>query len=697
MMLYFLEKTKNWLKEGEVELKVTRINMHGAPGAGKTCSKHLLLNEPPPSSTNSTPIACPAVQATRISIDDENKKWERVEVQDLYDQLASHLKEAPNKTKHEKKSPLHNIFDSSDETSLEDEAEDEPATKNEPTKIPTKNEPTKNPTKNELLVSEIKPTETEVMKGVINVHETGNAKKLSTNWVYFIDSGGQPAYRELLPLFTRAAALNIITIDLTKPLDEKCEFQYRISQNTSPINTDLKYSNRDIICSTITSEAMLNPIEIPYVSESDMPSHPHYLILGTRKELVPEEKLKEMNESLREYKANRKVIPRNKHQIIFSVNTLLSAGSKEREEASVSLCTAVSNCRVEMTIKLPIRLLTFEIVLQLEANNKKQSFLTREEVIKVGRSLRLDTESDIDDALQYLHNVTIILYYHDVLPNLIFVNPKPILDTFSRLIAITYVDHDKLHLLANPPPSADERDSLTKFGLFKEDLLTIVGKQIFNVDFQPSHMIKLLIHLHIIAKVENREEGDYFFPCALPSYEALNPAPTVIRPLLIAWEINNSGTTTLAIPQGLFPLTIVHLLEQKDEVDFSPDPNSKNKFYRCHDAMSLRVYNQHFIHIINRYTHIEIHFRGDCKESSQKICELITEAIEKSCRDLKCKDNYIFAFECPKNECYCIIQKNDKSSTWYHCTHCEIQCKVLESDDSYRCWFFSDSLFSSPG
>ena len=674
--------------------------MHGAPGAGKTCSQHLLLNEPPPAPsdeltiTDSTPIACPAVQATRISIDDKNKKWERVDIEDLLKQLAStELDETPL--------PEDDILAHSDEPSLEEPATIEPPinelTENEPANNePTENKPTeskltekklteekqteKKPTKKKPI--EKKPANTEVVKKILHAYKTGQSKKLSTNWVYFIDSGGQPAYRELLPLFTRAAALNIITIDLTKGLDEKCEFQYRISQNMSPININLTYSNRGIIQSTISSEAMLNPIEIPYVS--DMPDQSHYLILGTRKELVTEEKLKEMNESLIEYKSNKKVIPHNKRQgsIIFPVNTLLPAGSEERKKASVDLCTAISNCRVQMTIELPIRLFTFEISLKIETKKMNQNFLTKGEVIEIGKSLRLDDELEIDVALRYLHNVTIILYYHEVLPNIIFVDPEPILDVLSRLIAVTYIDHHKLHLIADPPPSAGERSNLIDFGLFKENLLTIIGKGIFNIDFQPSHMITLLKHLHIIAEVENREEGDYFFPCALPSYDKLNPIPTEIRPLLIAWEIDNSGTTTLAIPQGLFPLTIVHLLEQKDEVDFSP---LGTNYYRYHDAMSLRVYKDYTIDIINRYTHIEIRFY-DCKNFCPRICELVTEAIKRSSNDLNVDDDHIFAFKCSIDEhCYCIV-KEDKSST--RCTQCRSHCKVLQSgDDSYRCWF----------
>ncbi|XP_019860610.1 PREDICTED: uncharacterized protein LOC109588947 [Amphimedon queenslandica] len=661
-------KIKKWLKEGIVDLKITRINMHGLPGAGKTCSKRLLLNEPPPTrdswtwyealrkmleylsfrhnritSTDSTPVACPAVKATRITVDRENKKWKKVGKEELFKQLASTEVDEPQKAGDDASKSTHLDEPSSEEpaksgSTKNGSVENEPV-ENEPTENglaesgPPENEPAKNgsaenepaknepaaengPAKNEPavenrhakneLATENGPAKNEsaekgqkenklsnYMKELKKIVDNNDSEKLSTNWVYFIDSGGQPAYRELLPLFTRAATLNIITIDLTKPLDEKCEFQYRISQHEFPINKKLQYSNHDIIQSTISSEAMLNLVEFSHVYH--MPKHPHYLILGTRldDESVTEERLKEMNESLIKCLDLTNVIwNKPRESIIFPVNTLLPHKSDKREEASVKLCTAISNCEAEMIIKLPIRLFFFEIELQLEAEKKTQSFLTKEEVIEIGKSLELDTE-DINDALQYLHNVTIILYYHDVdvLSNLVFVDPEPILNVLSCLIAITYVDHDKLHLIANPPPSQDDRNNLIDFGLFKESLLNDIGKHIFNKDFTSSHMITLLKHLNIIAEVENKDDhhgiitedvenkkekvhvvtdgeneekkNEFFFPCALQFCNKFNDPPTEIQPLLIGWEIKNKGTTTLertttlAIPQGLFPLTIM--------------------------------------------------------------------------------------------------------------------------------------------
>ncbi|XP_019855117.1 PREDICTED: uncharacterized protein LOC109584005 isoform X1 [Amphimedon queenslandica] len=383
---------------------------------------------------------------------------------------------------------------------------------------------------------------------------------------------------------------------------------------------------------------------------------------------------------LEEYKANIKVI-RNRQDhdnIIYPVNTMLKG--PEREEASVALCTKISSFRVAMRICIPIRLFVFEISLQREAKQKGRSFLTKEEVKEIGKSLRLNEESDIEKALQYLHNVTIILYYPGILSNIIFVDPEPILDVLSLLIASTYTDHTETY-------------DLRILGLFNEDLLQLFGKKIFeHADFTSSHMITLLLHLHIIAKVENREEGDYFFPCALPSHGELKAPPTEIQPLLITWKIKKRDETTLAIPQGLFPLTIVHLLEKKDDIRFSP---VNEEYYRCNNAMSLRVFEEYHIDIINRYTHLEIRVRGHCRGICPQIRELVSKAVEDSSKDLKLKEDnkFVFAFKCPPRNT-CIVQE-DKCSTL--CTLCEDQCDVLQGDDdSYRCWF-SDHQSSSPG
>ena len=683
-----IETIEKWLQEGTVDLTVTRINMHGASGSGKTCTQLLLLNEPPPpvSVTDSTPIARPAVKATRISIDDQNMKWERVTTANLLDQLASHLKKSPKETSQpsvQEEAPGHKQNEREDMPlhHSDDEAQKELLDATEKVNEDTSERVDEPHQSNDEAQESTDATE-KVFEDIVEAYRHTKTK-LSTNWAYFIDSGGQPAYRELLPLFTRTAALNIITIDLTKGLHKKCEFEYRIDEKNLPINTEMKYSNLDIIRSTISSEAILKPIKVPYVTKT--PDHPNYLVIGTRKEEVTEEDIEAMNQTLKDsnLKLQHIIWKKLQQSIIFPVNTI-SAISEERRKASEELCTAISNRSVSMKIKMPIRLFVFEIALQAAAKKKNRSFLTKKEVIVVGKYCKIYNE-DIENALQYLHNVTIILYYPDALSGFVFVDPQPILDILSRLIAITYVEPDQLKSIANNLAFLqDNRYNLSTSGCFKEDLLNIVGESVFVYNlFEPCHMIELLKHLHIIAEVKSREEGHYFFPCALRSPDKCKYPPSTkekIKPLLVVWKQKNKKDT-LPVPQGVFPLIVVHLLNQKDEVDFSP---SGSDYCKCHDAMSLQVFERYTLHIINRYTHIELYFDGDM-QFCPKVWELVEKAIKDSSDNINVEQSHNRAFKCTKKEsCYCIV-KDDHST---YCTKCSYH--EPPNDDSYWCWF-SDS------
>ena len=685
--------TDKWLKERKVELTVTRVNMHGPPGAGKTCAQHLLLNEDPPADliTDSTPIARPTVRATRVSVDDENTKWEKVTRAGLLERLASDLA----KSKH--------ILETASATDL-DSCVQQPnhphvtsaSVPNEDTAILNdgtivshdKTDVPNNETEAETLIQEIMDT---IQKSAV---------QLSGHWLYIINSSGQPAYQELLPLFIRtASALNIITLDLSQPLYEKLDFQYRIGGKKFSCGLNLKYSNHDFFLSAVSSGAILKPIDVPHVHET--PSHPMHFVVGTHYDLIDEGALKRINKelmsSLKPDIQNYVVHNKRGESIVFPVNISLSLPEK-RSEAGQKLRQSVANCGgISLKIEMPIRWFAFELWLQKVAENKSHSFLQIDNVISAGRRFQM-TEDDTKYALQYLHNVTIILYYPDVLPELVFVDPQPILDILSRLLALTYVERDALHLITNPVPLDEDINKLHSVGFFEEKLLKHLKSDVdlfLAPHFEPSHLIKLLLHLHVIAR---GKEGDYFFPCALQSYtNNLTVPPIETKPLFIVWHRQDKyKANTLPVPQGMFPLLITHLLNQEEhsyKVEFPP---VRDDFYRYRDAMSLWIFvkgNHHTFHIINRYTHIEVYFDGsatEAEESCPHIRKLIMTAVKDSADAINVKHNHVNAFPCPnENNCYCVV---DEDYMVVNCTLCRRTADINLSDQSYWCWFgLSDS------
>ena len=686
-----LGTVEKWLKEGSVELTVTRVNMHGPPGAGKTCAQDLLLNNPPTTDhlTDSTPIARPAVKATRVSVDNETMKWEKVTRDGLLERLASDLKEAAIFKPIEEISsqPEENISDKSSPVSTDKQQTMEPQ---DGSTIEKDDSVTKKyistATSNESLsIGE------GVLQEILDSMQN-SAVQLSGHWLYIIDSGGQPAYQELLPLFVRTASLNIITLDLSKPLDEKLDFQYRIGGETFSCGSNLKYSNREFFLSSVSSGTILRPIDvIKTPSYPKTPSHPMNFVLGTHYDLITEDKLKEMNKELMSSlkpDIETYVVP-NVHgeSIIFPVNTLVPE-DRGRMKVGQDLSQSIANCGgTSLKINVPIRWFVFELWLQKVAEDKSHNFIIIDEVISAGARFKM-SEDDTKDALQYLHNVTIILYYPDILPQLVFVDPKPILEVLSHLLALTYVERKALHLITNPVPPEEDISKLHNVGFLKEELLTNYFISLFSPPhFEPSHLIKLLIHLHVIA---SGEDGDYFFPCALQSYTEPPEPQTDTKPLLIVWQ-DNDGINTLPVPQGMFPLLITHLLSHKDDsckVDFPPlDP----QYYKYRDALSLWIFikrKRYTLHIINRYTHIEVYFVGSVKKAKENcpyIRKLVMNAVSDSADAINVEHNHVNAFSCPKRRtCYSVVDVEGEDFET-NCTSCAESADI--SGDIYWCWF----------
>uniref|UniRef100_A0A1X7TPK6 Death domain-containing protein n=3 Tax=Amphimedon queenslandica TaxID=400682 RepID=A0A1X7TPK6_AMPQE len=190
-------------------------------------------------------------------------------------------------------------------------------------------------------------------------------------------------------------------------------------------------------------------------------------------------------------------------------------------------------------------------------------------------------------------------------------------------------------------------------------------------------LIRLLLHLNIITELEDEPKGHYFIPYVLPSYiEPVSIKETNAKPLLIVWREEESEEI-LPVPTGLFPLTIVHLLNQKEYVTkISP---SAPGYYKFRDAMSLKIMitSKHSFHLINRYTHIEVYFTGPTRRCPL-VRKLLTTAINNSSDAMHLKRNYVNAFACPYNEsCYCIVNEDD-------CTVCG---KSSDISSDYSTWF----------
>ena len=729
-----------WMEEGSVDLTITRVNMLGAPGAGKTCAECLLLNEDPPSDNVSTPIARPTVRATRVAVEDQ-AKWKRVTTDDLLEELAADLSASANKTQKieiEPAAPKVSSTKSTDhalsfavsdpdtshlpppvedkaklltsasktDDSKQEEIKKEPSSVPEVASIgidhspslavpvpvtPHVPSPPDQPSSDTIIKEDQAPPPNyhseEVIQQILSAHPEGI--RLSDHWLYVIDSGGQPAYQELLPLFTRAASLNIITLDLSKSFEEKFKLEYRIGGKYFPCHS--KSTQLAIFQSAVSTGATFKPLDISHVTRK--PTHTMHLVLGTHydKDLLDyrlrkrEGSLQSAISTLQPYLRDC-VIHKPNGSIIFPVNTM--AKSRKRAKYNKEICQAIQShgSAASLEIKIPIRWFAFE--LSLPAN---KSIIPIEEALSIGERYGM-SEDNTKQALQYFHDVGLKLYYPEV-TGVVFIDPKPILEILSQLLALTYVNDDEccwdLILIKQLPQSVTNN---LKEGFFNKDIFDHLKSKanIFSQpQFQLPDLVKLLLHLHIITEVDGNDERSYFIPYALPSYDNLVSPHTHAKPLLIVWrEEKYKIEQILPVPQGIFPLTIVHLLNQKQHV--TKIPPSKPDCYKYRDAMSLKITfsDSHILHIINRYTHIEVYFTGP-PEHCPQVRQLVIEAIDRSTEKMHMKHNHVTAFSCPKDKnCYCIV---DKFPSVTNCT-CRGSADIIKKDQHYCCWFAGKPL-----
>ena len=686
--------------------------MVGAPGAGKTCAQHMLLNEDRPKNV-STPIACPTTRAIKVAVDDK-MKWKKVTRSNLLEELVGDLLDSYAKAAaHAEAAVLAKAASQSEmvsqatATPQADTARkpDKPAASENFSKeddcVPTVERPEMPHHSTPALEIETgKGEQTELYHTDEVIREIlatlPNELRRSDHWLYVIDSGGQPAYQELLPLFTRAASLNIITLDLSNHFNEKFELMYRIDEQYFP--TQSKSTQLAFVQSAVSTGASFEPLNIPCVTKEQ--KHSMHLVLGTHYDKVDDAHLKKYEESLQTAMSKldsylrHRLIRKSDKSVIFPVNTI--AVSEERMKYCQDVCQAIwfHGADASLTIKIPIRWFAFELALP------DKSIIPVKEALLIGERYGMN-EEDTKQALQYFHEVSIMLYYPKV-TDVVFIDSKPLLDILSHLLALTYVNDDNALKCILLKRLSQREISKLEDGFFNEEIFHHLNaeRMVFSQpEFQLSNLITLLLHLNVITEVKDIEDCKYFIPYALSSYDdnSLNSIMKQIstKPLLVVWREQKDKRTkhTIPVPQGLFPLVIIHLLNGNDNTEIPPStPKFGKQYFKFRDAMSLRITfkQKHTLHIINRYNHIEVYFPGP-PEYCPQVRQLVMEAIDSSSNAMHMKLNHVNAFPCPQNEdCYCIFNKDNHE---VNCTECS-ETPDIPNDYSWFADILGNSLYN---
>ena len=334
------------------------------------------------------------------------------------------------------------------------------------------------------------------------------------------DTGGQPMFHEVLPVFIHNTLFGILTVKLNECLDSYPLVEYYTNGERigEPFNSPFTHLE--------TLHHCLRVIR----STCERHTCPKIAFVGTHKDL--EHECTQENREIKEKKL-RGIIPEKIEDNIIQGESLLlavnaKAPSKEDKKVLSTLRGKVlSELQKVKPVRIPLRYIPLEMCFQRMAKEQGKSVLSKEECFKVASTYKFTQES-FEAALKYLHGLKLIFYYEDVLPKVVFIDAQALLDKITELV---------VHNLSLQAKSKNQLlGALKKFvkcGIVTAEILEQFKSHYVPHVFTKEHLILLLKHLRIMAEVG---EGEYLVPCLLRKEDIPHTLPEtsfqIVSPLL---------------------------------------------------------------------------------------------------------------------------------------------------------------------
>ena len=702
------------LKEGRVKVKWTKLSVSGPPGTGKSSVMKLLLDEDPPDNHKSTPVArvpeIRMVTTTPLIVGKESTDssinspaWGKVDPDSMKSILAQAIKKAvispssifipecqveslPLNEAYNLKTPSNsNPFRAPALSSPQ--APDNgvavfPPTPSVPNFLPyvhsniVETTPQLSPTMTKYLSPQVSSTTKEILELLPNVPET--ALIFESHWIYAVDSGGQAAFLDIAPALLRYNSVNILTHKLDEKLEDKVKFYYSIDGEQIGNLEERQITHLQLLETSFRSLTSVNPPNLLNIKALLKTSS---LILGTFFDKILDscESLDAKNatllSTLKRYNEFITVYSAAENQIIFPINAV----SRGLEEIKMADTIRHEVCKSYIEAEIPIRWFLFQLDIEKFQRTNQSHVISKSVCYRIGEALKMN-HKEVKAALMYYHDLTMYLYFPEVLPNIVFVEPQSLFDKLSQLISISFAEgFDCLRKIPNVSLSLDDYKALKTKGIFSRNLFSKSLSQGFSKEFSADDFLKLMENLFILSPLP--QSGEYFLPCVLPTatlklLETFRaPFKECVKPLVLTW--NESP-----LPQGLFPALIVKLLSCVHE--FSPTfklltTDSGNQQYR--NAIHLVCTNLGgVVLLIDAIYWIELFYSGrqtTCYHIRQVVKEGIDAVVDKFhyMRSLKKPEEQFHCSNCETTEHFCYLSEDKEMLT---CCETKKICPINE-------------------
>ena len=622
----------------------------GPGGSGKTLTLHSLLEEDPPSIRQSTPCAKRTVRTiAQCKVGVKDIHFVRIKDDQYSDMLSNTAKQQQTSTS--STIPLPAQFRQQETTSGEITSANSQASSvdTQETDSPTISQEASvsSPEKKKKHPSNRSGFEREMLRRMQLVPKRSE-NLIDKDLIDMKDSGGQPMFHEVLPLFVQNTTFGVLTVKLNEKLDSYPMVDYY--SNGKPVGEPFP--------SPFTHLQTYHHCMRVLQSTCSRDTCPKLVFIGTHKDHEREcldENREEKNRKL------RSIIPQDLKQsiiycdplndgLLFPVNVKMPENEDRRMISRVRQMM-IRELRKLPQQKIPLQYIALENAFSRLAKYQRKAILSKADCFQEAAAFHFTKES-FEKALMYLHDLKLIFYYEEVLPEVVFIDAQTILDKITELVEFSL---SKLAHELTISMDIKEFEEFKAYGIVTLELLSQFSSHYVPGLFMQQQLVLLLEYLRVIAKVG---KGKYLVPCLLKVTAITNPLPhstsRSICALLFYFGPNGPKL-------GVYCCLLASLITEA-KWELLTENNRPVQVSRNQVRFRLPKKDPGAITITDSFStffHVSIDFPDDMSPAraiqiSKKVCPIIRETILTGIRKASQKLNYNnsipeVAFPCSKH------------------------------------------------
>ncbi len=452
------------------------------------------------------------------------------------------------------------------------------------------------------------------MNKILSTAKSSHHDLFNLDWIYLVDSGGQPQFSDVLPLLFRSEALYIVVIRLDQDLDVKQNNCYCLNGKNYRLPEKLNLTSLEMIEKTCQiAEA-----------QSSETSPKRVMVIATHIDQVSnpverEERVKEFDIQLTKLqtKYGKVLVSKdmNSGKIMFPVNAMATGTERQVYTSELQQCLIKIVKKSIKPIPVPLKWFVYELDLEEESNNT-HGVLKKSKCVELGTHLGM-TEGEIEECLIFFNKLALLIYHPDF-PDTVLIKMDPLVERLSALIRISF-KHPQFE-------TSDPYIKLKQCGLFEKSLLTTAFESVLDND---AISVDSFLHISECLKVIVHVLDDEYF---IPSVISVDCYQDCIKHQLIPCVLNWGKRIVLPC---FFSTLIVMLLRQKD--NFTLPYNTKQNLSQARNRIILNVEQYGgVLTLTNEIKWIGVYYSGDDSiESYIEILKMVREALREVVKDLK--------------------------------------------------------------